>query len=100
MRNQITWLVILCAIPFLYCGCGNDPNSLRETCASMFSGDQDFDTAIVAFEELRDSGVTKEQVLFLVAIPVGCAQENLPPNATTQGCEDCFRGLIDLVWGS
>ena len=75
MRKQIRSLLILCAIPFLFCGCGNDPIDLRATCANIFSRDQDFDAAIVGFEELRDSGITKEQVLLLVAIPVGCAAE-------------------------
>ncbi len=99
MRKHITSFLLLPAIPFMVCGCGSDSSSARATCALSFPGAGEFDYAVVILERFRDTGITKQDALPALLDAGACAPAELQPDETTEGCEDCFQAIIDLVWG-
>ncbi len=85
----------------LYFGCGNGFSTVRETCTNMCPSDQNFAASIAGLEAVRDSGITKQQVLLLGFNPSeSCEPEFVVQfDETVEGCVACFDAMLDFVWG-
>ena len=97
MPKQFTSLLLLFAVPFMACGCGNDLASATAACTNSFVRDRDFDSLVAQLELARDAGFTKQDA-FLDAINSGACIQPLPGD-TVAGCLDCVQAVVDLVWG-
>lgn len=80
MPKQITSLLLLCAIPFMACGCGNP-------CQGVFT-DGEVDFLVGALERDKGNGLSRDDAILDGA--AGCSGNF--------ECRECASWIIDIVY--
>ncbi len=79
-------------------GCGSLGGiDAKQECAASLT-DAGFDDLVEVFRYARDAGISKEDMLGLLARE-GLCDWRLYEGETVADCLGCFRAMADMVWG-